>query len=419
MRAYERFFKYISYDTQSDSSAPLSSVPSTPKQKLLGAALALELKDLGVQDAYMDKYGYVYGHIPASKGSEALPALALISHMDTAPDMSGADIKARIIKNYTGKDIRLSGEDVPEKDAVYTRVSAYPMLKNYVGQDLIVTDGSTLLGADNKAGIAEIMTLVEFLKNEPSFPHPPLSICFTPDEEIGRSADHIDTEAIRASYGYTVDGGAVGDIQYENFNASTAVLSFSGITAHTGYAKGAMKNSALIAVEFQNMIPADETPEKTEGREGFYHLNSINGKVERTVLEYLIRDFSDEGFKRRKAFISSAADFINMKYGDGTVELTFKDSYSNMLSMITPYPELILNAEKAITEAGSVPQSEPIRGGTDGCRLSYMGLPCPNLCAGGQLGHGRHEFVSVQSMDTIVEILKNLVRLFSERRDQI
>ncbi len=413
MKAYERFLQYIAYDTQSDRMAPLSCVPSTSKQLLLAKLLVKELEQLGAQNAEIDEYGYVYGRIPASKGSEQKPALALLAHMDTAPDLSGSNVKARIVRNYDGKDIRLSGKEVREDQAVYTRIAEYPILQSYIGQDLIVTDGTTLLGADNKAGIAEILTLAEFIHKNPDFPHPAVSICFTPDEEIGRSSNHISIEKLNASYGYTVDGGALGDIQYENFNAATAAVTVHGLPAHTGYGKGILKNSALIAVEFQNLMPAGQTPACTQGREGFYHLNFIQGDTLCTTMEYLIRDFSAKEFQKRKAFLQWAADFLNKKYGADTVELSITDSYRNMADKILPYPELISFAQSAIRQAGSVPSSEPIRGGTDGSRLSYMGLPCPNLCAGGHLGHGRHEFISIQSMDAIVEILKNLVRMFA------
>lgn len=414
MKAYERFLNYIAYDTQSDGTAPRSQIPSTPKQKILGNYLAEEMRSLGIHKAGMDEYGYVYGRIAASPGCEKLPPLALLSHMDTAMDMSGANIKARIIHKYSGGDIRLSSAEVPPEQAVYTLVSQYPVLKKYIGHDLIVTDGTTLLGADNKAGIAEILTLAEFLYDNPHFPHPPISICFTPDEEIGRSADHINLQVLDASYGYTVDGGAVGDIQYENFNAAAASVRIHGITAHTGYAKGILKNSALIAVELQNMLPACQSPACTEGREGFFHLNSIEGCAEHTLMEYLIRDHNLENFEKRKEFLAAAVRFLNTKYGANTVELAITDTYFNMANKILPYPELISLAQKAIRLAGAIPVSEPIRGGTDGSRLSYMGLPCPNLCTGGQLGHGRHEFISIQSMDTVVEILKHLVHLFAE-----
>ena len=415
MTVTERFLNYITYDTQSDASAPRSHIPSTSKQKDLGKALVKEMRSIGIQDAFMTETGYVYGHIPASPGCESAPCLALLSHMDTATDMSGANVKARIIKHYDGSDIRLSGPDIPDPSAIYTTVEQFPLLKNYTGQDLIVTDGTTLLGADNKAGIAEILTLAEFLMKCMDFPHPPISICFTPDEEIGRSADHIDLDILHASYGYTVDGGAVGDIQYENFNAASAFVTIHGITAHTGYAKGILKNSALIAVEFQTMLPCKETPAFTEGREGFYHLNSISGSSEKTTLEYLIRDHSMELFQAKKQTLLSIAESLNQKYGAGTVDVQISDTYYNMIEKIMPYPELISLAEQAMIQTGVQPVSEPIRGGTDGCRLSYMGLPCPNLCTGGQLGHGRHELISVQSMETVVEILKNLVKLFAEK----
>ena len=409
MKVAERFLKYITYDTQSDSSVPREQIPSTPKQKVFGALLAKEMKSIGIQDAFMTDTGYVYGHIPASSGHENVPSVALLSHLDTAMDMSGAQIKAKVISGYDGGDIRLSAPEIPYSRAVYTTVKQFPVLKHYVGQDLIVTDGTTLLGADNKAGIAEILTLADFLLRCPDFPHPPVSICFTPDEEIGRSSQHIDLNILHASYGYTIDGGAVGDIQYENFNAASAFITVHGITAHTGYGKGILKNSSLIAVEFQNMLPWQEAPAYTEGREGFYHLNSICGSSETTVMEYLIRDHDKEQFEKRKQFLLSIAEFLNQKYGAGTIDVLLSDTYYNMIEKIIPFPELISFAEQAMRLAGVTPVSEPIRGGTDGSRLSYMGLPCPNLCTGAQLGHGRHEFISIQSMELTVEISKNLM----------
>lgn len=415
MKVHERFLKYVTYDTQSDSSSPKSQIPSTPKQKILGNILAEELLALGVADAAMDELGYVYGHIPASKGYEKKPALALLAHIDTAMDMSGANVKAHIIANYDGSDIRLSGPEVPENQAIYTKVNTYPSLNKYLGQDLIVTDGTTLLGADNKAGIAEIVSLVAFLQKNPAYPHPPISICFTPDEEIGRSADHIDVKKLNAVYGYTVDGGPLGEIQYENFNAASAEITIHGITAHTGYAKGVLKSAALIAIELQNLLPAGENPAYTSGREGFYHLDSLHACTEKATAKYLIRDHDAEKFEKRKAFFHSVVRFLNEKYGAGTVEISISDTYLNMINQILPHPELISFAEDAMRAIGFEPISDPIRGGTDGCRLSYMGLPCPNLCTGGQIGHSRHEYISIQSMETVVELLKHLVKLFAEK----
>ena len=410
MKVHERFLNYVSYDTQSDSSVPQSQIPSTAKQKLLGKVLAEELSALGIADAAMDELGYVYGHLPASDGCEAKPALALLAHMDTAMDMSGANIKPRIIHNYDGADVRLSGPEVSEDHAIYTTVQTYPSLKQYLGQDLIVTDGTTLLGADNKAGIAEIVTLISFLQENPAYPHPPISICFTPDEEIGRSADHIDLKRLNAVYGYTVDGGPLGEMQYENFNAASAEITIHGIPSHIGYAKGILKSAAMIAIELQNLIPAC-----TSGREGFYHLDSLHACTEKATAVYLIRDHNAENFRMRKDFLRSAVHFLNKKYGDDTVELVLSDTYLNMINQVLPHPELISLSGEAMRALHVEPICDPIRGGTDGCRLSYMGLPCPNLCTGGQIGPSRHEFITIQSMEMVVELLKHLVKLFAER----
>lgn len=400
----DRFLTYVSYDTQSDSSS--REVPSTKKQLKLAEHLMKELKDIGVQDCEVDEYGCVYAHIPASSGCLA-PALALIAHMDTAPDMSGTNINPRIITNYDGKDIILN-----EEKNIVTSVSSFPILKNFVGQDLIVTDGTTLLGADDKAGIAEIMTLAEYLIKNPEHLHPEICILFTPDEEIGRGSDHVDVEKIGASIGYTVDGGLLGEFSYENFNAASADVTIHGITAHTGYAKGILKNSMLIAMEYQNLLPVYETPACTQDREGFFHLNHIEGCTEKTSMNFLIRDHDYDSFQNRQLIMKNAANFLNQKYGEHTVEIDIKESYLNMYEKVKDHTELIDYVFEAMEKAHVTPLVNPIRGGTDGSRLSYMGLACPNLCTGAQNGHGRHEFVSVQAMDKIVEILKNLVTLF-------
>ena len=355
----------------------------------------------------MDRYGCVYGHIPPSSGC-AKPGLALIAHMDTAMDMSGANIKPRIVSDYDGGDIVLN----QEKNIV-TRVSEYPVLERFVGQDLIVTDGTTLLGADDKAGVAEIMTLVQFLAEHPQHPHPGLSILFTPDEEIGRGADHVDIKKLDAAYGYTVDGGLLGEFSYENFNAASAFVTVHGVTAHTGYAKGVLKNAILIAMEYQSLLPAYETPGCTEGREGFYHLDRLEGCTETAKMKFLIRDHDHGKFLRRQELMEEACRYLNNKYGQGTVEIQIQESYLNMYEKVKDHKELISHVFEAMEKAQVTPIVDPIRGGTDGSRLSYMGLPCPNLCTGGQNGHGRHEFVSVQSMEKVVEILKYLVELYA------
>lgn len=400
----DRFLTYVNYDTESDSSS--QQIPSTPQQLSFAKFLVKELKDIGIQDCETDKYGYVYAHIPASKGCKA-PSLALIAHMDTSPDMNGANIKPRIISNYDGEDIILN-----EKQHIVTKVSTFPILKEFIGQDLIVTDGTTLLGSDDKAGIAEIVTLAEYLLKTPEHLHPEICILFTPDEEIGRSSNYINLEKLGASIGYTVDGGLLGEFSYENFNAADVDITIHGITAHTGYCKGILKNSMLIAMEYQNLLPAYETPACTQDREGFFHLSHITGCVEKTSMKYLIRDHSFSCFKIRQNLMKNAADYINQKYGHNTIEIKITESYLNMYEKIKEHEELIDLALEAMRMTQVTPLVNPIRGGTDGSRLSYMGLLCPNLCTGTQNGHGCHEFVSIQAMNQVVEILKNLVTLF-------
>lgn len=401
----DRFLHYVSFGTQSQAAS--DATPSTPGQLVLAKELEKELLALGVKDACSDETGRVYGHIPASAGCTK-PGLALIAHIDTAMDMSGSNIKPRIVSAYDGSDIVLNAEK-----NIVTRVSEYPNLQKFIGEDLIVTDGTTLLGADDKAGIAEIMTLAQFLIENPEFPHPEICIHFTCDEEIGRGANCTDLKKLGAAYGYTVDGGQLGEFAYENFNAASAVVKIHGVTAHTGYAKGVLKSALLMAMEYHALLPVFENPACTEDREGFYHLDHMEGCTETAVLSYIIRDHDSEKFLARKEFMCTAADFINRKYGAGTAEIEITDSYYNMYEKVKDHGELISNVIDAMHAAGITPLIDPIRGGTDGSRLSYMGLPCPNLCTGGQNGHGRHEFVSCQSMEKIVELLKELVKRFA------
>lgn len=406
MKVQDRFLKYISFDTQSDDRSETS--PSTEKQLLLAKELLAELQELGASGAELDENGYVYATIPASEGSEGRPVLVLVAHMDTALDMSGKDVKARIIENYDGKDILLNQEL-----SIVTKTEDFPALKKYVGQDLIVTDGTTLLGADDKAGIAEIMTAAELMLAG-QIRHPEVRIVFTPDEEIGRGVEHINMEKVRASYGYTVDGEEIGQLEYENFNAASAEVTVHGVCVHTGSAFGIMKNALLIGMEYQSLLPVFENPASTEGRMGFYHLNEMEGKVETAKLSYILRDHDAGKLKEKMELMKKAAAFLNEKYGEGTVEISFKDSYRNMYEKIVPeHEELISYARDAILAAGVTPIEDPIRGGTDGATLSYMGLPCPNLGTGGHACHGRHEFIPIQSMEKSVEILKNLVEKFA------
>ena len=390
---------YALYPTMSDGSS--KTVPSTEKQLKLANALKDELSEMGLE-AKVDGFGYVYATLPANCEGD-VDTIGLIAHMDTSPEASDTDIKLKIV-DYRGGDITLN----EEKDIVM-RTADYPYLSGYSGQRLIVSDGTTLIGADDKAGIAEIMTAVERLKNS-DVPHGAVKICFTPDEEIGRGADKFDVKGFAADYAYTVDGGALGELEYENFNAAGAHITIHGVSIHPGSAKDRMKNASLIACEFNSMLPADEIPEKTEKYEGFHHLADMKGSIELATLYYIIRDHDREKFEEKKRGFFRIADALNKKYGEGTVELTVTDSYYNMKEKIEPHMYIVERAEKAMTEAGVTPRIVPIRGGTDGARLSFMGLPCPNLCTGGENFHSRFEFVSVEAMEKITDILVRLVQ---------
>ncbi len=396
-RVTERFLRYVSFDTQSDEFS--ETCPSTFRQSLLGAALVDEMRKMGIEDARMDPYGYVYGTVP---GDPSLPTIGLIAHMDTAPDISGANVKPRIV-SYQGGDVCLN-----EEKGIYLRENEHPSLKNHYGKNLIVTDGNTLLGADDKAGITEILTAAEFLLRT-RMRHATLKIGFTPDEEIGRGADKFDVKGFGADYAYTVDGGTIGEIEYENFNAAGAKAVFRGLNIHPGAAKGKMVNSQYLAMEFQSLLPALQKPEHTTGYEGFIHLTDMQGDVEQTTLRYIIRDHDMEKFEEKKALMVAAAEYLNRKYGEGTVELTVKDSYFNMKKCIEPCMYIVERAKKAMHSAGMTPREVPIRGGTDGARLSYMGLPCPNLCTGGENFHGRYEYIPVEDMEKCVTMLVNIL----------
>ena len=393
----ERFLRYVTFDTQSDEFSETS--PSTNKQRTLGAALADELKAMGAADAHIDEYGYVYATVP---GDPRLPTIGLIAHMDTSPDAPGKDVQARVVA-YDGGDLCLNaGKDIWLKEA------DYPALKNHHGKHLIVTDGTTLLGADDKAGIAEIMTAAEFLMTAREN-HATLKIGFTPDEEIGRGADRFDIKGFGADYAYTVDGGTLGEIEYENFNAAGAKVEFSGRNIHPGSAKGKMVNSQLIAMEYNSLLPIHQRPDCTEGYEGFLHLTDMEGQVEKSVLRYIIRDHDMEKFQEKKAIMAAAADFLNRKYGEGTVRLTIQDSYLNMKTCIEPCMFIVERAKQAMEAAGMEPKEVPIRGGTDGARLSYECLPCPNLCTGGENYHGRFEYIPVEDMERCVKMLVEIL----------
>jgi len=405
----DRFLRYIAVDTQSRPEE--EAIPSTGKQRDLAAILAGELESMGASDVNLDGHAYVYATIPATMGNEEAPVLGLIAHMDTSPAFSGADVKPRIVKNYDGKAITLN-----EESGLSMGPGQYPELLNYVGQDLVTTDGTTLLGADDKAGVAEIMAMAEYLLKHPEIPHGTIKIGFTPDEEVGRGADLFDVKGFGADAAYTVDGGGLGELEYETFNAASAKVIVHGVSIHPGSAKGKMKNAVTMAMEFQNMLPVFENPACTEGYEGFFHVSDISGNVERTVMDYIIRDHDRGKFKEKKAYMERVACFMNQKYGEGTIELVMKDSYYNMKDRLEDHMYLLEIAKQAMGELGITPVVEPVRGGTDGARLSYMGLPCPNLCTGGHNFHGKFEYIPVQSMEKVVELLVGIVGKFAAAR---
>lgn len=402
----DRFLKYVSYDTESEED--VEAFPSTEKQRVLAAVLAEELQAMGAEGVRIDDNSYVYATIPATT-DKAVPVLGFISHMDTAPAYSGANVKPQIVKQYDGGDIVMNRET-----GLTMKPADFPDLLKYKGQDLVTTDGTTLLGADDKAGVAEIMTMAAYLLSHPEIPHGTIRIGFTPDEEVGRGADFFDVEGFAADVAYTVDGGGLGELEYENFNAASARVTIHGSSIHPGSSKGKMKNAILMAMEFQNMLPVFENPMYTEGYEGFFHLDSLKGTVEEAHMDYIIRDFDEKKFEEKKVFIKRVADYLNERYGAGTVVLELKDSYRNMKEIIEPNFYLIETARAAMEEIGIDPIVTPIRGGTDGARLSYMGLPCPNLCTGGYNFHGKYEFIPVSSMEKVVELLVKIVRKFAE-----
>lgn len=413
----ERFLRYVVIDTQSDEESGLS--PSSEKQKNLGRLLEKELKDIGASDVFFDdEHCYVYARIKSTyetcddikDGKEPdlkRKKLALIAHMDTSPESSGKDVKPRIIENYDGNDIYLG-----DASSLTLSPDQYPEMKAYIGQSLIVTDGTTLLGADDKAGVAEIMTAASYLIKHPEIKHGEISICFTPDEEIGSGVDHIDMNRLNADYGYTVDGGAIGELEYENFNAASATVKVHGVTVHPGEAKNKMKHAGRIAMEIDSMLPAQAKPQYTENYEGFFYLTEMKGTTEEAEFKYIIRDHDRTKFEDKKSLLDAAVSFANEKYGDGTAEVIIKDSYYNMREKIEDGNLfLVENAKKAMEDLGIVPKIQPIRGGTDGARLSFMGLPCPNLCAGGHNFHGRFEYVCAESMEKITQLLIRLVSM--------
>ena len=405
MELKERFLKYVGFDTQSDPES--EKFPSTDKQLVLFRYLAEEMKSLGLTEVEMDRYGYVMGTLPATKGYEDRPVIGFISHVDTSPDMNGANIHPQIIEDYDGKDIRLN-------ENLSMTVADFPELTFFKGHTLITTDGTSLLGADDKAGVAEIMTAAEYLIGHPEIPHGKIRIGFTPDEEIGRGVDFFDVSRFGAKFAYTMDGGFEGELEYENFNAAGAKIVIQGRNIHPGYAKDKMLNALQLATEINGMLPAWERPEHTEGYEGFYHLTAISGGVESAVIEYIIRDHSREKFEAKKQYLIRVTDYLTQKYGEGVITLNLKDQYYNMREMVEPYPEVIDKALEAMKEAGVTPVVRPIRGGTDGARLSYMGLPCPNLFTGGMNFHGKYEYCSLNTMQKAMQTILNLAGLWAK-----
>lgn len=404
----QRFLKYVSFDTQSSENTP-GQCPSTEKQFRLAEYLLEELKAIGMQDVEMDSHGYVFATLPASEGMEQVPVVGFIAHMDTSPDCSGTDVKPRIIENYDGTDIVLDA-----KEGIVTKVSQFPELLHHKGEDIIVTDGHTLLGADDKAGIAEITSAMAYLIEHPEVKHGKVRVCFNPDEEIGCGAHLFDVEKFGCEWAYTMDGSEVGELEYENFNAASAKITINGISVHPGYAKDKMVNAALLATEFAQQMPENEVPERTTGYEGFFHLYQMQGGVEQATLTYIIRDHNTQMFQMRKRLVLDMCERMNEKYGAGTFLPEVKDTYYNMHTQLVDKPHITDIAKSAIEEACGFAKVVPIRGGTDGAQLSFKGLPCPNIFAGGLNFHGRHEFLPIQSMEKAMMTVVNICKLVAE-----
>lgn len=407
MTVIERFLKYVTFDTQSDESTGVT--PSTPKQMVFAQYLKTELEELGLKDISLDENGYLFATLPSNVDHE-VPVVGFIAHMDTSPDMSGENVKPRIVEKYDGKDIPLCAEE-----NIILSPANFPELLDHVGEDLIVTDGHTLLGADDKAGIAEIVGAVAYLIAHPEIKHGDIRIGFNPDEEIGLGAHKFDVKKFGAKWAYTMDGGEVGELEFENFNAAAAKIRVKGRNVHPGYAKNKMINSLLVANEYASLLPADETPGTTEGYEGFYHLIGMEGEVENTVLSYIVRDHDREKFEVRKQALLDYAARLNEKYGEGTVTVELKDQYYNMRQQVEPLMHIIDIAFAAMQEAGVTPKVKAIRGGTDGAQLSFKGLPCPNIFAGGLNFHGRYEFVPVQSIEKAMNVVVKIAELTAKR----
>lgn len=404
-KVVERFLKYVGYDTKSNPES--ETVPTTPGQLVLAKDIAKELEEIGMKDVSVDEKGYVMATLPSNIEKD-VPTIGFIAHLDTSPDMSGKDVKPMIVKNYDGGDIVLNKEN-----NVILSPKDFPDLKDYIGKELITTDGTTLLGADNKAGVAEIISAVEYLIENPEISHGTIKVGFTPDEEVGRGANHFDVEKFGADFGYTVDGGPVGELEYENFNAAGVKVTIKGRNVHPGSAKNKMINSMEIAMELNSLLPENQKPQYTEGYEGFFHLISINGDVEGTTVQYIIRDHDREKFETKKKIMTSAVEFLNTKYNN-RLELDLKDSYYNMKEKIEPVMHIIETGKKAMEELGIKPDIKPIRGGTDGARLSYMGLPCPNIFTGGHNFHGKFEYIPTFAMEKAQDVILKIIELYSK-----
>ena len=407
MNITDRFLKYVSFTTTSDENTNMT--PSTPGQMIFAKYLADELKSIGMKDITLDKNGYIMATLPANTDKE-VPVIGFISHMDTSPDSSGKNVKPRIVENYDGGDILLN-----EEKLIVFETEKYPEILQYKGQDIIVTDGTTLLGADDKAGLAEIVTAMEYLIQHPEIKHGKIRVGFTPDEEIGQGADHFDVKKFDAEWAYTMDGGEIGELEFENFNAASAKVTITGLNVHPGYARHKMKNSMRIATQFVSMLPRHETPEHTEGYEGFYHLTNIEGTVEKTLLTYIIRDHDRDRFERRKKEIQHLANKINAEYGENTAVVELRDQYYNMREKVEPVMHVVDLAFEAMNATGVKPTVKPIRGGTDGARLSFEGLPCPNIFAGGHNFHGRFEYLPIPSMEKAMMVIVKIAELLEQK----
>lgn len=400
MTITERFLRYVSFHTTSDETT--RTTPSTPGQMEFAKYLADELKQIGLQEVSLDQNGYIMATLPATV--EGKPTIGFIAHMDTAPDASGKDIKPRIVKNYDGKDIVLN-----EKQGIVLETNKYPEILHYVGQDIIVTDGTTLLGADDKSGVASIVSAMEYLVQHPEIKHGKIRVGFTPDEEIGEGADHFDVKQFGCDFAYTMDGGAIGELEYENFNAAGCKIKIHGVNVHPGYGFKKMKNSLLLANQFADTLPASETPALTKGYEGFFHLIGMQGTVEETTLSYIIRDHDRQKFEARKQLVQTIADSMNRQYGEGTVEVELRDQYYNMREKVEPVMHIVTLVEESMHELGITPKVQPIRGGTDGARLSFEGLPCPNIFAGGENFHSRFEYLPIPSLEAAMQVILKIV----------